>query len=38
MQDYTSIMFDGLSLAIRDLNKNIVGMINPEAGVIMQNK
>jgi len=35
MQDYTSVMIDSLSLAIRDLNQNIVTMINHDVGVLL---
>ena len=35
MQDYTSVMIESLSLAIKDLNQNIVTMINHEAGVLL---
>lgn len=38
IQDYTSFMIDGLSLAISDLNKNIVTMIDGEAGAIIQKR
>ena len=38
IQDYMSVMIDGLSSAIRDLNKNIVTMIDQEAEAIIQKR